>query len=56
MSLGRGALLLRLTLHRGDLLPTDLSKRSYTEAPRDIRGVLTRQTSGSHSQYWGKSG
>lgn len=50
------AVLLRLTLHRGALLTTNLSKKSYTEAPRDVSGGANSQTSGSHSLYCGKSG
>lgn len=51
------AVLVGLTLHREDLSPTDLSKKSYTEAPqRCVRDVPPTLTSGSRSPYCGKSG
>lgn len=45
-------------LHRGGLLSTDLSKKSYTEAPRDAWGRYhpARPWALSHSLYCGKSG
>lgn len=54
---GKAAVLLGLTLHRGDLLPTDLKQEELHRGPQRRVGKLpTSQTSGSHSLYCGKSG